>query len=120
VRWILALIVLAGCAHSPQDIRDDGIGGEVLSSAPPVEAAACVARHAEAMTFGLFFESPIVSSRPIGRGAYEVLIQPTYWVGPLGYAVVDQAPAGARIRTWYIDSPRIPGIGKLAAIADGC
>jgi hypothetical protein len=116
---VLAL-ALAGCAHSPQEIRADGIGSETRSSRPPLEAAACVARHAEAMTFGVFLESPIVSSRPIGAGALEIVIHPTSWSGPLGYATVDQAAAGARIRTWYLDSPRVLGIGQLAKVADGC
>jgi hypothetical protein len=72
------------------------------------------------MSFGLFLEPPIVSSRAIGAGSFEVIIHPTAWAGPLGYALVDQVAAGARIRTWYIDSPRIPGIGKLAGVAAGC
>jgi hypothetical protein len=90
-----------------------------LSSRPPVEAAACVARNAEAMSFGIDVR-PTVSMRPIGAGAYELVVNMTAIHGPMAYARVDPAPAGARIQTWYVTTPPIIGAGQLAGIAAGC
>ena len=46
-RYLLALVFLAGCAHTPKDVRERGDRFELRSSAAAKEAAACMTRAIE-------------------------------------------------------------------------
>ena len=72
-RWLLpgiALVVMAGCATSPEGALKDGARFEFISAHTPYSAAICIARNAKAMGGGIVGEE-----RLLGDSSTEVAVR---------------------------------------------
>lgn len=83
--WI-ALLLLAGC-YTPGEIRDQGTRHERAVSLPPVEAASCMARHAN--EYGMGVHALVNGNEVVVRGSESALAvataapgKATIWLGP--------------------------------------
>lgn len=66
----LALAALAGCAWTPQELRQDGVRVRTETSLEPEAAARCLQRALENQT-----ARHILRTTPLAGGAYEVLVR---------------------------------------------
>lgn len=113
---------LVGCATlSPTDLRQQGTAAEAGSSKEPLEAATCMVRKVESMTFGINMKA-IVQLRPApAQGSYEVIVYGDPGAhGALALAEVTPATSGSRIVMWRNEESPLIGAGDLAKMADGC
>lgn len=118
MRYLALLLLLAGCASSPAELRESGTKMEVASKQEPLAAAHCMARNVEPMWFGIL-QRASVTLRPGLAGGYEVVTVLNEYSGTIGYALVEPAPGGSRITAWR--RPSTPAnIYQLDRIADGC
>lgn len=117
----LAAALLAGCAMSPQEVRDTGIRESFMSAARPLPAASCIVANIEAMHYGMGIRYT-VQLRPLAlpEGAYEVIAYGNPEVhGALAVATVAPATTGSAIVVIRSGAGPI-GVDRLASMADGC
>ena len=99
----LVVLLLAGCAMSPADLRQHGERVEFNSSGSPRTTAPCIARNADNYKPGGGLAGPFPANVRDGlkAGAYEVVAQ--HAGGGFGFVMVaDVEPreGGALVTTW--------------------
>lgn len=105
MRYLLVLL-LTGCAFSPDDLRERGVRTEFTTKLAPREAALCLARSAESYRpmgqFGAAYTSTI---REAPKG-YEMLVP--HPMGGMGYLLlmeITPASSGSSIVALQAESP---------------
>jgi len=90
-----AMLLIAGCATSPEGLLDQGDRFEFSTARTPYTAAICIARNANGMGGGIAGEE-----RTLGQSSTEVVVRPSrgasdtlaivqiHYVGPLSKATV--------------------------------
>jgi hypothetical protein len=96
-------VVLAGCAMSPVDLREEGRRAESESSKSPREATQCITRNAETYkplgALGAAFTAYWRES--LKPGSFEVLVpHPAQGKGYLLIADISPRDSGSQITTW--------------------
>src|SRR4051812_34207424 len=101
MRYILALLLLAGCVLSPAEIRERGARNTFSSSLPPRESTGCLTRAAEEFPYMGRARLPAHSRDGTKPGTYEVLMQDTINIGGTALlAEVSPSADGSNVTTW--------------------
>lgn len=117
----LAALLTVGCANTPRGMVEEGPpSAEWTSARAAAETAACIARNADEMDFGLGVSYPSSMRPGVQPGSFEII------QGGFGrlffYGIVDSAPPGSKARIWKTRGPfLLLGNGSLEEqVRKGC
>lgn len=98
----LLVLVLAGCAMSPLELREEGERLEFTSTAAPRDIAQCIARNADNYKPSAWLAGPFPANAREGfkAGSFEVVVQHPAGHGFVMVADVRPHLGGALVSTW--------------------
>ena len=116
----LVVLLLVGCAMTPQELTTAGIRTEHASERSPEQAARCVARNAEELKLGWGVNFPATWREGKEPGTFEVVLHGGADYGTLGFAKIEPHGGGSRITIWRAESILMGSSEINAKMAEGC
>lgn len=120
-KGVALVLLLAGCAYSPADLRESGLRREFASAKPPREVAHCIVRGVENFKPMGWMSAPIPAQlrEGVAPGSFEVVAQhPGAGFGFLMIAEVAPNESGSNTTIWL--SPDWPHDDMPERVVEPC